>query len=490
MNTIKKNFLYNSLYQILILAVPIITTPYLTRTIGADGVGIYSYNYSITNYFMMFVLLGLENYGNREIAKNKNDKNKLSYTFSSIYLLQLFMGILVIISYSIFIFLSGQNSFYALIFGINIIATCLDINWALYGLELFKSVALRNTLIKVITTILIFSLVKNKNDVSIYCLIMLLCNLLSQVCAWPILLKKTYLQRPKIRDIFRHLKPNLWLFLTVLSVGIYKSTDKIMLGIFDPQKTQVGFYELSERIISIPNILVISLGTVMMPRITYMISNNESKYIDTILPSMFFSLFISTSMCFGIMGISKEFVPLFYGEGFELCISLFLILTPCSLFMSFASVIRTQYILPNSMDKTLVKAGVYGNILNICINLMLIPTFNAIGAAIATLTAEMFGCLYQTLSVRNELPIKQYVRFTLPLLCIGFLMFLTIFNFDFSLITNSLLISMMIKIVIGIVIYISGFLIYLFLLNRQNSKESKQIIDFFMQYIPRFSQRK
>lgn len=485
MNSMKKNYIYNTLYQVLILAVPIITTPYLTRIIGADGIGVYSYNYSVTNYFTLFVLLGLENYGNREIAKHKSTRDELSYTFSSIYLLQVFMGILVFLTYVLYMSFFSQNPRLTLIFGINILAACFDINWCLYGLELFKNIALRNTAIKAITTLSIFTFVKDGNDVIIYCLIMLISNLVSQLCAWPMVLRRLQLVKPKFRDIFKHFMPNMWLFLTVLSVGIYKSTDKVMLGIVDPEKTMVGFYELAERIIAIPNMLVVSLGTVMMPRITSMVSNKEENYSKLLMPSLFFSLFLSSSMCFGIMGVSREFVPLFYGEGYDTCIALYLILLPCSLFMSFANVIRTQYILPNTMDKVLVKAGIYGTVMNIGFNLLLIPRFGAQGAAFATLLAEAFGCIYQSLNVRKHLPLKTYVRNVAPLAVIGFLMFAVIYSIDFSWLTSSMLIAMVLKIVIGFVIYMTGLIGYLLLIRRSSNNEYQEIKDLMNRYIPR-----
>lgn len=484
MVSVKKNFFYNSLYQLLILIVPIITTPYLTRTICADGIGTYSYSYSIANYFMMFILLGLENYGNREIAQHKDSKDSLSYTFCSVYLFQIFMGILVIAAYTVYILVFAKNPSIALIFAINILATCFDISWCLYGLELFKTIAIRNTLIKLLTTVLIFTFVKDRNGVIAYCLIMTVSNLISQLSVWPVVLTKIKPVRPKARDVFSHLKPNLFLFITVASVGVYKSLDKVMLGIIDPTKVQVGYFELAERIVSIPNILVVSLGTVMMPRIANLVSKKDESYTDMIMTSMFFSMFVSTSMSLGIMGVSKEFVPLFYGNGYEQCIYLYLVLLPCSFFMSFANVIRTQYILPNHMDKVFVKVGIYGCVLNICINLILIPRFGAIGAAFGTLSAEIFCCVYQSNSVKHYLPLREYIKYSLPLMLIGGVMFATIFFVDITQFTGSLVISLAVKIATGFIVYICGFGIYFYVLSRSKNPHSQHIVGFLRSYLP------
>ena len=310
--SIKRNYIYNSAYQVLLLFVPLITTPYLSRVLGSNGVGTYSYGYSIVNYFMMFIIMGLENYGSRTIAENRDSKERLTYIFSSIYYMQFLMGCIVSAIYLLYVIKISNNQFLSMIFGINILATCLNISWCLSGMELFKIIAIRT----------VFALVKKHEDVPIYCFIMAASNLLSQIIAWPIVLKNVGLIKTHIKDAFRHFRPNLLLFLTVVQVTIYKSTDKLMLGLFDASKMQVGFYELSERIISIPNMLVVSLGTVMLPRASNIVAQKGESNTDYIFVSIMFSMLIASSMCFGIMGIAKEFVPLFYGVGYEVCVYL------------------------------------------------------------------------------------------------------------------------------------------------------------------------
>lgn len=472
MNSVLKNYLYNALHQVLALLVPLITTPYLTRTLGEEGIGAYSYSLSITSYFMLFILMGLENYGNRQIAENKDNPDDLSYTFSSIYYMQLIVGVVVVLLYGIYALFIADDPVIAAIFIMNVLSTCFDVGWCLYGLELFKTIAIRNTLIKIITTISIFLFIRGSGDVLVYCLIMTASNLLSQLSVWPIILRRIRLVHVPIKQIFSHFKPNLYLFLTVISVGIYKSTDKIMIGVVDPSKAQVGFYELSERIIAIPNMLITALGTVMMPRISSLVSKKDNSYLRTILPCLVIAMTLASSMSFGIMAISREFVPLFYGEGYETCISLYLLLLPCSLFMSFANVLRTQYILPNHRDKTLVKVGFYGLALNICINLILIPRLGAVGAAIGTLIAEFYGCCYQSLSVRKFLPLGSYIRYTLPLIGIGAVMFGILYPLAIS---DSLIIDLVIKILVGVIVYVCGIILYFRLLKRSKADGAKQI---------------
>ena len=150
--SVKKNFIYNLSYQVLVMILPLITTPYISRVIGAEGVGIQSYTYSIANYFVLFAMLGVNNHGNRSIAMVRNDKEKLNRTFMSIYLIQVIMSILMIILYIIYIIFFAKS--YKIIFIIQliyIIGALFDINWFFFGMEQFKITVIRNTIIKLIS---------------------------------------------------------------------------------------------------------------------------------------------------------------------------------------------------------------------------------------------------------------------------------------------------------------------------------------------------
>lgn len=450
MNSIKKNFLYNSFYQILIILIPLITTPYISRVLGADGIGVYSYSYSVAQYYVLFIMLGLNNYGNRSIAQVKDDSTELTKTFWNIYAMQLGLGILISVIYFIYAFLFAQNSCAALIMGIYVVSACLDINWFFFGMEKFKLTVLRNTVIKIITTLSIFIFVNRKRDVYIYCAIMVIGIFVSQLILWFYIKRFIGYCKPRWKDIKIHIKPNLTLFLTVIAVSLFKIMDKIMLGIMKNTK-EVGLYEASERIISIPTAFITSLGTVMLPRMTNMIANKSHKSDDLLYKSILLAMFLSSSMGFGIMGVSKVFVPLFYGPGYEKCVQLFIILLPSCLFLAFGNVIRTQYLLPNQMDKVYVISAFLGAIVNIAINLALIPKWGAIGAAVGTVFAEAAVCIYQAYKVKNYISVSNYIFKSLPFIFAGLIMFLILFNIE--MVYDNQLIELIVRILLGILIY-------------------------------------
>ena len=265
--TVIKNFSYIFSYQILSIFVPLITTPYLSRTIGSECIGRYSYFFSISQYFAMFVLLGVNNYGNREIARARISGNRqyLSSIFWEIYIIQFVMGIIICLCFYIFCKFFFNSDVIINLFIINIISHMLDITWLFNGLEKFKIVSIRNLFIKCSSAIYIFVFVKSSNDFQKYCLIMLCSPVISQFSLWGICNKEIDFIKITLKDIIKHIKPNLVLFLSVLGVSLYKQMDKIMLGNMSGF-LDVGYYEQAEKIINIPLIFITSLGTVMLPR--------------------------------------------------------------------------------------------------------------------------------------------------------------------------------------------------------------------------------
>lgn len=408
--SIKKNFLYNVSYQILTMLLPLFTAPYISRVIGAEGVGIYSYSSSIANYFVLFAMLGLANYGNRTISQVRDNKQLLSQTFFNIYGLQLITSLIMIVGYVFYI-----NTFVTenrVIFYIQlllIIATILDINWFFFGLEQFKLTVTRNTIIKLLTVGCIFIFVKDSNDLWIYAVIMASGTLLSQLILWFFIKKYVYFKMPTMKGICSHLQPNLVLFIPVLAVSIYKIMDKIMLG-FMTNMTEVAYYENSEKLINIPMGIITALGTVMLPRMSNLIATgNNKKALQMIEISLKFSMFLAIGMVGGIIIVSPNFIPLFLGDEFVNAIPVISLLVVTVIFISWANVIRTQYLIPHQKDKIYIKSTLLGALVNVISNIIFIPIYGAVGAAFGTIFAEATVAIYQTIKVRNELDIRKYL---------------------------------------------------------------------------------
>lgn len=471
MGNIKKNFAFNILYQILNMLILLITTPYISRVIGAKGIGDYSYNYSIAYYFVIFAMLGLNNYGNRTIAAIRDKKAELSKTFFSIYAMQLLFALSSVILYIGYCLLN-PHTVISWIMMLYVLSAMFDINWFFFGLEQFKITVIRSSILKIAATAAIFVFVRSSSDVYLYSFIMTFTILLSQLLIWPFL--KSYIVPVKIhwQDIKVHMKPNIYLFIPVISVSVFKTLDKVLLG-FMVNTTQVGYYESVEKIIQLPLAIVGALGIVMIPRISNMINKMDAfdQPLQYMEKSIAFIMFMTSSICFGIMAVAKEFVPIYYGPGFDVCVVLFQIMMPSCLFVSFANVILTQYLLPFKKDNITVTAPIVGAVVSIFCCFVFIPQAKAVGAAFATLITEIAVFFYTLYRVRKNLPIFRYLKVALPFCLSGFMMYACVYHLQN--LSQSLVSQLIIKIAIGVLIYFSTLAIQLFI--KQQYRKMKRM---------------
>lgn len=458
MSTIKKNFAYNAIYQLLGFVFPLITTPYISRVLGATGIGAYSYSFSVASYFILFAMLGLNNYGNRSIAMVRNNDRVLSKTFCSIYVLQLITSFLCILAYTIYIFIISKPKTINIIMLLYVLSALFDISWFIFGMEKFKIAVLRNLVVRILTVCSIFVFVRSSEDTNVYAFIMVMGTLVSQLMLWPYLKKYIIPTKIEWKDIAQHIKPNLILFIPVIAVSLYKIMDKIMLGSMSTV-IEVGYFESVEKVIGIPISLINALGTVMLPRMTNIVTSknkNIEGYFFNL--SILFAVMVSVAMSMGILGISEIFVPLFYGPGYEKCAVLLVILMPSCIFIAFANVIRTQFLIPHSFDKEYVISCVLGAIVNLIINYILIPRYLSVGAAIGTLLAEFVVCLYQAYSIRNKINVTKLALDCSIFVVLGILMAYFVYNIPVYF--SRPMITLVTKIAFGVIFYIFGSGVY------------------------------
>lgn len=460
MSSIRKNFLYNTAYQILLILLPLITTPYISRVLGAERIGVYTYTYTLVNYFVLAAMLGVKNYGNRSIAAVRENPELLSRTFWEIYGLQFLCSALALAAYLGFIFFfETDNRLILIIQSIYLFSGMLDISWLFFGLEQFKVTVLRNIALKLLTLVCIFIFVRTAGDLWKYTLVVSLGTFLSQSYLWLFLRRHVTWHRPRFSGIFSHLRAELILFIPVIAVSLYKMMDKIMLKEMSTY-IQVGYYESAEKILNIPTGIITALGTVMLPRMANLAANakvEESKRY--IYNSMLFAIFLACGMMFGISGIAEDFVPLFLGDSYLPCIGLLQALCSTVLFISWANVIRTQYLIPNHRDRSYIISVLLGAVVNLILNALLIPRMEAMGAVIGTVCAEASVCISQTLMVRKELEIGKYIKSTLPFLLMGAGMLLVILQLR-GLFPSPIL-TVIVQVAVGICVYTLASAVYL-----------------------------
>ena len=463
------NLIYTSIYQFSGILVPLVTMPYVSRILGAAALGEYSFAYSVAYYFTIFIKLGLNHYGNRTIAYVRDDKKNLSKTFWEIYVFQLFIGIVLFFIYLGYVLLFSPQKILGMIMALLILAACLDVSWCLYGLEKFKVTSVRDTVTKIIVTICIFCFVKSVDDLWKYALFFSVGTLLNQIVVIPVIMRNISFSRIDLHGVVKHIKPNIVLFIPVIAVSVYRTIDKIMLGIMSTD-VELGFYHGAENVIRVPMVFVTALGTVMLPRMSNMLSNGiDSKNIQYMFTkSIEFAMAISSVTCLGIMTVANEFVPLFYGKGFEKCIYLFYIILPGSMFEAFANVIRTQYLIPRKKDKIYITSLLVGASIDILMNILLIPKLASIGASIGTVFAYIAVCVTQAACVYRELNIKDNIIVSLPYVFSGMAMFVLFRGYN-PKVTNEIL-RLGIKIGVSGGFYLVVVSVILFLIKKSRLK--------------------
>lgn len=309
--SLKKNFIYNIAYQILVLILPLITAPYLSRVIGGDSIGVYSYTQAFASYFVLLSLLGVENYGNREIARVRDDDEKKRRTFWEVFSIQFVLTIIMTTSFVAYVLIASPE--YKTIYLLQlfyVVSSAFNINWYFWGVEKFKLTVIRNTFIKLLTTVSIFVFVKSQNDLWLYTLIISLGMLLSNIVVWPFLFKEVTYTAITWQGIRRHIKPDLVLFIPVIAVSLYNVMDKIMLGYFSTY-SEVGYYTYAEKIVQVPVTVIIALGTVMMPHVTNLIAKgNEKECRELFDKAMMFVLFMGFAFTFGMANLAPVFSAL------------------------------------------------------------------------------------------------------------------------------------------------------------------------------------
>lgn len=409
--SISKNYLYNLFYQILVIVMPLITTPYLSRVLGAEAIGIYSYTLSIATYFILFGTLGISLYGQREIAYVQEDDKKRSITFWEILFLKI-----ITMTISIFIFwvtygMHGQYKIYYRILVIELISQCVDISWFFQGIEEFKKTVIRNSIVKLIFAICIFMFVKSPNDLIKYIVIIAGANLFGNMSLWMYIPK--YIQKVAIKDlhVFKHLKPTILLFIPQIAVQIYTVLDRTMLGIIIEDKSEVGFYEQAQKVVKLLLTLITSLGTVMVPRMASTFAKGDKEQLKKYMYSSFsFVFFLAFPIMAGLILISGEFVPIFFGQGYEKVAVLINVIVPITLFIGLSNIIGTQYLLPTKRQTEFSISVIVGAIVNFILNIIVIKKYASIGASITTVIAEFLVTAVQFYFVRKEIDIKTVLR--------------------------------------------------------------------------------
>lgn len=385
------NLMLSTIYQILTLVIPMVTAPYAARVLGVDGTGIYSYTHSYVMYFMLFGALGMVSYGTREIAQHRNSVTERSRIFWEIAFLTIFTTSASIFAWIIWILFNQDYRTYYIILTMNLLGTMFDISWFYAGMEEFKYTVTQNSLFKIIGAVSIFLFVKKQEDLWVYILILSLSTFLANITMWVYLPK--YIKRVPLNSLRfkRHFKETLVYFVPTIATSIYTILDKTLIGLITKETSENGYYEQATKVINMAKSLCFAgVNSVLSSRISYLFSQKKYQEIkDRIAVSMEFILSVGVAICFGLIGVSERFVPFFFGPGYENTIFLLQFMSPLIVIIGISNCLGSQYYTPAGLRSKSAKFIIAGSVINLILNLLLIPKLKSSGAVIATIVAEL-----------------------------------------------------------------------------------------------------
>ncbi len=456
--SLKRNYIYNLTYQILNLIIPLITTPYLARILTPEGIGLYSVTAANVAYFIMFAALGTLNYGNREISFLQHDREKRTKTFWEIEFLSIICVAVCLIAYGVFLGFYRRYFALYLIQTLSLISVAADITWLLQGMEEFGKVIARNIIFKVIIVIFIFTAIHDEGDLPIYILGLCILEFLSNFSVWFYL--PQYVDKPSLRKLrpFSHFKATFSLFIPTVATTIYTRIDITMIHIFSVSTTENGYYEQATKLSKIVLTLVTALGAVMIPRIGRYFSEGKKEEARELLYESFrFIWFLGLPLCFGLIGISSNFVPWFFGTDYMKVIPLLWILAFLIPIIGISNVIGIQYLITTKRENLLTRSVCFGAIINFLLNLIMIPIFYSIGAAITSVIAEMCISAIQLFYIRKEFSFKRIFFSSKNYLLAGIPMLILLVVISQFLSPNFF--ATLLLIIVGVVIYFGILLI-------------------------------
>lgn len=446
------NYIYTTAYQIMLVILPIVTTPYVSRVLGVDNIGTASYVGTIVTYFVLFVQGGISIYGRREIAKCQHDIKTRSKLFWQLSIIKLISFCTVIFIFYLSLDLWNTQPTFLLISGISIVACLFDVSWLFQGMENFKLVTIRNFIVRIVGTVCIFLFVNSPEDLGIYLGISSVSELISQLSLWFCVRKYVTFTKIPFAGILTHLRFSWVMFIPTIFNSLYTKVDKLMLGLLTTEE-QLGVYTQGERIIDLLFKIIGSMGLVYMPTIAKILTEKDGKKIvQTILSrNAYFVWNIGILLTCGISAISNTFTHVFFGPGYERVSIILIVLAPIIILLGFSDLFGGQYMIASGMQKQFNLSILVGALIDIVLNAFLISRFGALGASISTVFAEFSIMLYQYFSTKRFIHVglrpKKY------LLVAGIAMFSIVKIMDIYM--HNTILTLLLQMLVGGIVYVS-----------------------------------
>lgn len=409
--SVKYNFIMNLILTSSNFIFPLITFPYVSRVLMASGNGKVNFIASVVNYFMMVAALGIPTYGIRACAKVREDKDKLSKTVQELVIIHLVMTLITLVFFILSIFL--VNEFYQekelmIINGIGLFLNVFGVSWLYSALEEYDYITIRSIFFKIISIIFMFMLVHSPDDYVIYGAITVFSTCGSYILNFIRLRKLISLKKYDHYNFKQHFKPILVFFAQSMATTIYCNLDTVMLG-FMKGDVEVGNYTVAIKIKTLLTSVVTSLGTVLLPRLSYYVGIGEKQaFYNLIKKAINFVVAMSLPLTIYFVFMANESILFLSGDGYESAVLAMQIILPTILFIGLSNVTGIQVLTPLGMERFVLISVIIGALIDLVLNTIFIPIYGSAGAAFGTLMAELGVLIVQLIYIRQYIKVRIF----------------------------------------------------------------------------------
>lgn len=442
MNTVRENYFYNVLVNVLNTLLPLISFPYISRILMPEGIGKAHFLLSIAQYFVVLAVLGIPVYGIREIAKVRHQPQVLSQVFLEILVINVLSATLVSCLYLAIVLNYGpftEELPAFMLVGILVFFSFMNIDWFYSGLEMFKQISLRSMIVKLTSLVGLFVFVKSSDDLPNYLLIVVFSFLGNQVWNFFILRKYVHFSLAALK-LMRHIRPILLNFGVLFAISIYTIFDTILLGLLADEE-HVGYYTAAVKVSKVVIPIVTALGIVLLPRLSVAMSKNDRTEVQYLADRSFWYITtLAVPIALGLFVFAEEFILLFSGPSYVSAILPMKLMSPLVLVIGLAHLFAFQLLIPAKKEKWYLCAVIVGGICCVVLNMVLVPRFFSAGAALANLVTEVLIAVLSFWFVRRFFPVDLRWRWFFVKICYVGVIFVLVAAFFRWVSPNSLLV--------------------------------------------------
>ncbi len=409
---LKENVILNVIYASSLILISLVTFPYLSRVLGPEGTGKVAFARSVVKCFMLFSRLGIPVYGVRAIAKVRDDQRALKKTCLELLVLSVIMDVITLAAYGLTFLIWGRMQVDAglfIVFAAHIAIDAIGVEWLFQGLEEFRFLTIRSLIIRALYVLGIFLLVHSVGDYVVYAGLIVFAEAAPLV--WNLLhLKRAFGQEDskhmafKELDIKQHIRPALTFFALSAAAVIFTNQDKVMLGIMTDD-VQVGYYDMAIRIKDLLINILEAAGVVLMGRTSYYLAQKDyQQFQQTLRKSLYVTAVFASLMVLVFEFTADVCISILAGAAFEPSVAIMRVILPVLLLFGLGNIFGTSVLVPYGLEKKVFIAQVWGVVLNLALNILLIPRFYALGAAIATVAGQGLVTVIEFIYIRKCVP--------------------------------------------------------------------------------------